>query len=130
MFIHAPFQVIGYSNIQRPIPLTCQNIYKIFIKHKPFSSQVEDKSPIEVEDKSGFPLKACGNDKPYIFMFLICVICEICGFKAFIVYFSSLNSIAPPYNALAPPVSWLWESMRKLADVTTRSPSSNPSKTG
>jgi len=66
MFIYASFQVIGYSNIQCPIPLTCQNIYKIFTKHKPFSSQVED--------KSGFPLKACGNDKPYIFMstYLFC----------------------------------------------------------
>jgi len=42
----------------------------IFIKHKPFSSQLEDKSPIEVEDKSGFPLKACGNDKPYILCLL------------------------------------------------------------
>jgi len=68
MFIHSPFQIIGHSNIQRPIPLTCQNIYKIFIKHKPFSCQFEDKSPIQVEDKSGFPLKTCGNDKPYIFM--------------------------------------------------------------
>ena len=25
MFIHSPFQIIGHSNIQRPIPLTCQN---------------------------------------------------------------------------------------------------------
>jgi len=41
-----------------PSYITCQNIYKIFIKHKPFSSQVED--------KSGFPLKTCRNDKPYI----------------------------------------------------------------
>src|SRR3989338_1673111 len=61
-----PIPVFTRTSIQRPIPLTCQNIYKIFIKHKPFSSQVEDKSPIEVEDKSGFPLKTCGNDKPYI----------------------------------------------------------------
>ena|SRR3990172_7126145 len=63
-----PIPVFTRTSIQCPIPLTCQNIYKIFIKHKPFSSQVEDKSPIQVEDKSGFPLKTCGNDKPYIFM--------------------------------------------------------------
>src|SRR3990167_9765496 len=35
---------------------------KIYIKHKPFSSQVED--------KPGFPLKTCGNDKPYILCLL------------------------------------------------------------
>src|SRR3990167_908291 len=54
----SPIPVFTRTSIQRPIPLTCQNIYKIFVKHKPFSSQVED--------KSGFLLKTCGNDKPYI----------------------------------------------------------------
>src|SRR3989338_5957077 len=69
-----PIPVFTRTSIQRPIPLTCQNIYKIFIKHKPFSSQVED--------KSGFPLKACGNDKPYILCLLTYCLYYKSGYNA------------------------------------------------
>jgi len=64
-----------YMIINRP--RLNQNVLVPATSLEPAQSQVEDKSPIEVEDKSGFPLKACGNDKPYIFMFLICVICTV-----------------------------------------------------
>src|SRR3990167_7223698 len=58
-------------------PRLNQNVLVPATSLEPAQSQVEGKSPIEVEDESGFPLKACGNDKPYIFMFLICVICTV-----------------------------------------------------
>ena len=49
-------------------PRLNQNVSVQATSPEPAQSQVEDKSLIEVEDESGFSLKTCGNDKPYIFM--------------------------------------------------------------